>query len=215
MKQLEKSVRLPFFRNMFSNSRLTASIISYIFHPVILCVLIPFLVVYRDTHSASYALKWTLFSGMFIVVGLALVVVGRSIGVFSDTDVTIKEERPLFYAIVLVLAMFYALAALFFKGVFFPLSIISVAIIFASLLFDMVNTYTKASVHETTATAFVVACGLLYGLPFFFFLLPIVFLVGWSRILLKHHTLNQLLIGGMLGAIITILTFVIGVNIVK
>lgn len=187
-----------------------ARILSYLFHPVVFFLVMPFLVVYRQTENSFYAVKWAIFSTIFIFLGFILFLLGRLKGTFSDHDISKKEERHKFYVILFFLAFIYLITALFFKGVLFPLSIIVFGLILGMIVFDFVDYYVKASVHIGVVAAFVVALSVLYGTKAFwatFWVVPIVF---WARIKLEKHTAEEGVIGGLLGTGITILTFVIG-----
>lgn len=190
-----------------------ALFLSLLFHPVLFFFLMPFFVIYRQTNDPLYALKWELFSLLYIFTGLFLFLVGRKKGYFSDFDLTKRKERNLFYVIVLILALLYLGASLFFKGIFFSLSIVTLGIVMGILVFEVVNYYVKASVHMGIVSAWVVSMGLLYGITVFLSLVWIIPSVAWSRYVLKRHTAEELMIGFLLGVLITILTFFIGVRV--
>jgi len=40
-------------------------------------------------------------------------------------------------------------------------------------------------------------------------------LVAWSRVFLKKHTMREAIAGGLLGSVVTIATFIIGVYLYK
>lgn len=187
-----------------------AELISLIFHPVVLAFLMPFVIVYRHTGSGIYALKWEIFSAAFMLVGIALLLMGRWKGFFSDSDITRREERYNLYILSFMIAFLYFAAALFFKGILFPLSIVSLGIILATGIFLVVNHFLKASIHMGVVCAFVVAVGALYGWTAFFLVLLTIPLVFWSRIVLKRHTLREAIAGGVLGSLVTLLTILIG-----
>lgn len=173
--------------------------LSFLFHPVIFFFLMPFLVVYRQTQNGFYALKWQVFSSFFIFLGIMLVLLGRWVGVFSDHELSVKEERSRFYAIVWVLAFSYLIIALYFKGIIFSLSIIALGILLGIVIFELANRFIKVSMHIAVACAFVVAIGLLYGQTAFMATVWIVPLLAWARITLKKHTIIEVIIGGVLG----------------
>ncbi|MDO8461114.1 MAG: hypothetical protein Q7S38_01585 [bacterium] len=183
-----------------------AKIISLVFHPVVLLLILPYLVIYRQTASEMYALKWVVFSSPFLVIGITLFLVERLRGVFSDSDISHQKERPKFYAIALILAFIYFAVSLFFKGIFFPISIIAFGIIIGLFLFDMVNTRIKASVHIGVYCAFVITVGILYQTFFPALVLPF---LAWSRIKLHRHTILEIITGGVLGSLVTIATFLL------
>lgn len=184
-----------------------AKFISIIFNPVILLFLMPYLVVYRQTASEIYALKWVVFSASFLLIGITLFLIERLKGVFSDSDISHQKERPRFYAIAFILAFIYFISSLFFKGIFFPISIIAFGIIIALFLFDIVNMRIKASIHVGVYCAFVITVGILYQTFIPILVLPF---LAWSRIVLHKHTIIEIVTGGILGSIVTIGTFLLG-----
>lgn len=190
--------------------RLFPELISYIFHPVNFVLTMPFLIVYRQTASGSYALKWAIFTAMFVVLGSFFVLLGRIRGVFSDFDISKREERPTFYIMVWILACIFMSIAFILKGIFFPLSIISFAILLGTICIEVINNFLKISVHLTVATAWVVSIGILFGIYPFLFFLPFLFLLAWARIRLQQHTVSEVIGGSLVGVIITIVTFLIG-----
>lgn len=192
-----------------------AKIISLFFNPAVFFLIMPFLVVYRYSQSGFYALKWEIFSSIFLFLGILLFFIGRYKGTFSDEDISIRKERYKFYVLLYSLGFIYFILSLFLKGIFFPLSIISFGIILGVLIFNLVNYYAKASIHTGVVCAFVISIGFMYGFNFFLGLLWMVPLIVWSRIVTKNHTLKETILGGFLGGIITLVTFFIGREIYK
>lgn len=190
--------------------KLFAEYVSFFFHPVLFALLMPFLITYRITGSGFYALKWAIFSSFFIFVGIILIFLERIRGIFSDFDITKKEERFEFFLLLLILAFFYLLAAIFFKGLLFPLSIVSLGILLGIVIFVIVNSFLKASIHVATACAFVISIAILYGDRAFWLSFWVVPLIVWARLILKRHTLSEAVIGGFLGILITLITVFLG-----
>lgn len=187
-----------------------AKLLSYIFNPIIFFVLMPYLVVYKQTGNSLYALKWGAFSILFVVFGLLIVVIGRKRGHFSDFDLSKREERSKFYLLLWPLLIVYVISSIFFKGILFPLSIISVGIVVGLLIYEFINTKIKASIHVGVAVAFVVGIGILYGWQYFILTAWIVPVVAWSRMILKRHTILEVITGGILGILTTCITILIG-----
>ncbi len=190
-------------------SQLSAKLISILFNPVLFFFLMPYIIVYRQTTNVSSALKWLLFSSIFLVIAGVLLLVGRLRGVFSDQDLSVKEEREEFYIIALILAFSYLLISMMYKGLFFHLSIVSLGIFMGMLIFTFVNIYLKASIHMAVSCAFILSIAIFYGINTLIVLFWVLPLVAWSRLKLKKHTPKELLTGSILGAGITLLTFLI------
>lgn len=187
-----------------------ARFLSFLFHPVTLLLPTPFLIVYKETYNGFYALKWEVFSFFFIFLGIILFLLGRFTGLFSDSDLSKREERYAFYKMLLFLVFLYFLLSVFFKGIFFPMSIISLGILLGIAGFEIINKHIKASIHVGVASAFVVTLSLLFGSHAVLASVWTIPLVSWSRIALKKHTLTEILVGGFFGTAVTLLTFLIG-----
>ena len=190
--------------------KLFAQFVSFLFHPLSLMFMLPYFVVFRQTANIFSALKWQLFTSAFIIAAVILFFIGKRQGIFSDYDISKREERPKFYFIVMALAVAYLLSALFFKGILFPLSIIAFGICAALIAFAIVSYRLKASGHVAVACAFVLTMGSMYGQSMFMALVWIIPLVAWSRFYLKRHTVHEIIAGGVLVTIITSLTFLVG-----
>lgn len=192
--------------------RVAAQLISYAFHPVVFFLLMPFLVIYRQTGSGISALKWQIFSSAFIFLGVIIIFIEIMRGDFSDFDISKKQERLKFYTLVFMLGVLYILSAFYFKGMYFPLSIIAMGLAVGIIIFAFVNRFIKASVHICVATAFVITISILFGKMVLFVAIWIVPLLAWARLTLKQHTVPQMVVGGFLGILITFFTFLVGLN---
>lgn len=183
---------------------------SFVFNPLVFLLLMPFLTVYKQTESQLSAAKWGIFSALFIGIAFLFLAFGRWKKMFSDFDLSKRGERQKFYYVLWLLAFSYLLIALFFKGVFFYLSIMAFGISFGIVLLTIINQYVKASIHVAVASAFVVTLHFFHSetpLSRTFWIVP---LVAWTRFFLKRHTVYELLTGGVIGTTITLLTFLVG-----
>lgn len=192
-----------------------AHLISFIFHPVFFSLFIPFLIAHKITGSIAYGLKWTIFSAVFLLIAIIIFYFVRPKEFLSDFDITHREQRHIFYSITLLAAVLYFIAALVFKGILFPLSIVSLGMILGLVSLDLINYYIKASIHMAVVTGYVVTVAIIYGLLPFFGFLWLILLVGWSRLYLSRHSQKEVLAGMMLGTFIPIVTYFIGLQIIK
>ncbi len=188
---------------------LIAKLVSFIFHPLFFAIIIPFLVVYHSTTNFDYGIKWTLYSLVFIFATLIVLFLIRPSEFFSDFDISKREKRPLFYSVSLIFSVVYFILAVYIKGIFFPLTLVSLGIIVGLVAFEIGNMFLKISIHAAIACAFTITYGLLYGPIAFLFVFWIPFLVAWSRWVLRKHTLIEIISGGILGCVITLITFAI------
>lgn len=190
--------------------KLVAQFISILFNPLVFLSLLPYLVLMKQTEDTMYALRWQLFTSLFIVLTIVLFWLGKWRGIFSDHDVSRREERPKFYFMILTLSLIYLTTSLFLKGIAFPLSIMAFGICVAIVAFAIANYRIKASGHVAVACAFVVTLGTLFDKNALLGTVWIVPLVVWARLTLKKHTLPEVIAGGTLGTVVTLLTFWLG-----
>jgi putative transposase len=185
-----------------------AKAISILLHPMIVLFPIPFILVARFSQDYSHALKWTIFSYSFILTVALFVIVGVVFGFFSNFNVSRREQRPLLFSISAFAVFCYLLSLLVLDG---PkiLFIAVFAIIFGLVVFAIANKLgIKASVHVGTATAVLLLLGITYG-GYFFLLLALIPLLAWSRVKMKQHTPSEVIIGSILGIVITLIMYLV------
>lgn len=187
--------------------RLLAEIVSLVFNPIFFFIIMPFIIIYKKTGDSIYALKWELFSFVFVIAFVGFFLWEKRKGSFSDFDITKREERKKLYIFLLFLTGVYLIVPLFYKGIAFPMTIIAFGIVFGIAVFATANYFIKASVHMGIACAYVITITLLYGLSGFLFSFFIIPLIVWSRLVLKRHTRKEIIVGGVLGTLTTLSTF--------
>lgn len=183
-----------------------AEFISTIFNPVVFLFLTPFIIVFHETESVPYALKWQIFSLVFLFIGITFLLFGLHKRIFSDFDITKREERKEFYKISLILSISYFVATIIFKGPIFYISVAAAGIVIGVYILSLINNYLKVSVHLAVSSAFVVTMGVLYGVNIFLPIFLIVPLTAWSRYYLKKHKPLEMFIGFLVGASVTFIT---------
>jgi membrane-associated phospholipid phosphatase len=197
------------------NKRLLAEVISLVFNPVIFLFSLPFMVVYKQTENVSSAIKWEMFSGFFVVIGLLIIYLGIRRGIFSDEDLSKRKEREEFYYFALVLSFTYLIASLLLRGIFFYISIVGLGLFLAIIVFTFVNKYIKASIHLAALWTFIIVITRFFGWEFFWITIGLVPLVSWARLYLKRHTKKELIVGSLLGILLTLATFLMAAKILE
>ncbi len=184
-----------------------ARVLSLVFHPIFFTLLIPFLVIYYHTSNVITGLEWMIFSALFLLLAIIVFFFLEPVEFLTDFDLSKRQKRPLFYSIILFFAVIYFIIAILFKGIFFPLSIVALGIILGIVLFEFANFYLKVSIHSAISSAYVVTIFLLYGITAGILMCWIPFAVAWSRVVLKKHTKWEIVTGGILGILVTLVTF--------
>lgn len=189
-------------------SELIAKIISTIFNPVFIFPPTIYLLVDKVANNDIYAFKWTMFSYVFISIVGIFVAFGVILGIFSDMDVSKREERPLLFAFMGIVTILYLVSLIMFNA---PkvLLIVAFALILGLLLITIVNKEIKASLHVAAVSSFISFIAIVYG-GIFLFAFLIIPVVAWSRVKIKRHTLLEAITGGILGIALTIIVYVAG-----
>ncbi len=194
-------------------SKVFAEIVSFIFDPLIVLIPVPFFLVFEKTNNFFLSVVWASVSIFFILLYFLFVLVGVRLGIFSDLDLSKREQRPLAFLVGLILTVCYLILLFLFHapGV---LQIGTFALILGVVIIAIANMFTKVSWHMAVLSAFLTSIVLIEGwkvLPGFL-LLP---LVAWARIKTKNHTLFQTILGSCIGILTTIIFYVIVKNIIK
>lgn len=184
-----------------------ASAVSFFLGPVFTLLPIPFILIARSSQDYSHALKWTMFSYAFILAVALFVVVGVILGVFSNFDVSKREQRPLLFSFSAFAAFCYLLSIIILDGPkvlligFFALALGLLAII-------IINRWIKVSIHMATATAVLLFIGIVYR-GYFFLLLSLIPLLAWSRVKTKKHSPMETIVGTILGIVIALVVYMV------
>lgn len=184
-----------------------ARLISVLSNPLLVFFPASYLLVYKTSNNASYALEWSLFSLFFGIITMLFILYGIKKGFFSDIDVSVRQQRKLLFVFAVIIVFLYALSILLLKGPNILLVALS-GILLGILLTSIINSKVKASIHVAVFSAFAVSMSLLYGGIFIFGLLLIP-LIAWSRIKIKKHTRLETVIGGLVGIFITFTVYLL------
>jgi len=184
-----------------------AKAVSFLLSPVFILLPVPFILVSKFTQDYYYALKWTVFSYAFILSVAIFVIIGVLLRVFSNFDVSKREQRPLLFSFSAFILFCYLVSLLILDG---PkiLFLAFFAIILGLVTIVIVNRWIKASIHVATATSLILLIGIIYK-GYFFILLALVPLLAWSRVKTKEHTVLETIIGSLLGAALVLIVYTI------
>jgi len=184
-----------------------AKAVSFFLGPVFVILPVPFILVSKFTQDYYYALKWTIFSYAFILAVALFIIIGVLLGVFSNFDVSKREQRPLLFSFS-AFAMFCYLVSLIILGGPKILFLALFAIVLGLITIVVVNRWIKASIHVATATSVILLIGIIYK-GYFFILFALVPLLAWSRVKTKEHTVLETIIGSVLGVALILIVYTI------
>jgi len=179
-----------------------AKSVSFIFNPLVVTLLAPYVLIYRTTHDVPSALHWTLYTFIFIFALSVFVLVGVKKKMFTDLDVSKREQRPLLFFMAVLFTAFY-ITSLFVLHAPYILYILAISVLLGISFACIINRKIKASMHMAAVTALIFPVSISFG-TYYLLLLFIIPLVGWSRLYTKRHTLSEVIVGTTVGGILSL-----------
>ena len=186
---------------------LLARFISVISNPVLLSIPASFVLVFESREDLLYALAWTFVSILFAALLGVFVFWGVKKGVFSDFDISKRQERTPIFIFTGLLSILYFLIIFLSNGPRVLLVALG-ALLLGVIIADIVNRKIKASIHLAVFSSFAVVLGILYG-GIFWVLLLFVPLVAWSRVRLKRHRFLETVAGTLIARLLVIITYLV------
>ena len=183
-----------------------AKLTSIVVNPFLVNATLLLIISLKSADSTAEGVKWFLISVAISIVPIFIIVLylvrhNRVDGLF----INIRTQRDKVYIFSSVL-MGTACAILFFLKAPVMLVALFVAIFVTGLAFACVNRWWKISIHVASIAAAVTALVVVYG-SVAAWTISLVPLVAWARVKMEHHTLAQVLTGGLLSSLILFLVF--------
>lgn len=154
----------------------------------------------QSTSGSGDFLKWWGITALFIIV-LPFVFLLRGVrrGRFTDRFVTQASERLKLF-VVTGISMLVCLALLLFLSAPRPVIAVTLAIMVGLLVGMVLTLRWKLSIHCGSVAGGVMVLTIAFG-PWALPLVVLVPVVGWARVQITHHTVSQVVLGGMIGAV--------------
>lgn len=181
-----------------------ARVVSTVLTPVSVSLPFVFLVAFYHARDQLAALIYALIALFFLSIGpLIYVVIGVRRGRLSDFELSRRSERagPFLFGIIstsvglLVLALLHAPRDL-------QTALLLTAI--TAVILMVTTLWWKISLHASTMAGAATVLTALYGialLPSFLLLV----LVSWSRVVLRRHTVAQVVVGSLLSIFLSLI----------
>lgn len=183
-----------------------AKLFSNIFNPFIVSSVVLTLLAIKSTTGLDDAVKLILITLAISVVPVLLIVfILLRFKKLDDFFNNPREQRSTVYLAAGILAAADCALLWYFKA---PelLRVIFTAGLITTVVFMAINQFWKISVHTGFITASAAVLIIIYGAGAAWSLIVLP-LVGWSRIVLKQHTLMQIIAGGITSAVIVLVVF--------
>ena len=186
--------------------------VSNILAPATISLPFILLVAFYQAQNKLSALIYACITLFFLSVGpLLYIIIGVRLGKLSDIDVSRRSQRvgPFIFGIVSV-----TIGWIFLSLTNGPRNLQTVMImtVCSGIIMMVITFWWKISMHASSLGGVATMLTVLYGaimLPLFVLLV----LVSWSRVVLRRHTVPQVIAGSLAGIVLTLITLKIrGVN---
>lgn len=188
-----------------------ATFFSVVFQPIIMPVVTLFVLFYFNEqvsiqHDSELKLKTIGLCALFtILFPLVVFFIFYKLGLVTDVNLTKRKERvvPFFISILLFIIFYYWVRINL--DIANPIKSVVFGSLIATIISNIITIWWKISIHSLgVAALFGAVLGLHYlngstNLFFLIFALLIAFIVPISRVILKRHTVMQVICGGVLG----------------
>lgn len=180
--------------------------LSQVFHPILMNLASFLIVGFATASKRDDGLRWTLICTLALIVPPTLFYyVRRHQGVYSDNDVSVREQRNELYLVGFTWVLI-ATVALTLLGAPRPFLALMVCALALGLIGGLVNLFWKISAHAT-AIGSAATIGLLYWQPLGWALWACALAVGWARVRTRNHTPLQVLAGLGCATLVVLVAF--------
>jgi membrane-associated phospholipid phosphatase len=179
-----------------------ARLLSTLLSPALIALPFVILVALYQTRGGNAWLSAAI-AFFFLSVGPMLYIFyGVSTGKFTDVDVSVRSQRtgPFIIFIAFSLLGFAVLEHIHGQK---TLEIVLLMAVLTGTIMMLTTFWWKISIHTSTLSAAVTMLSVLYGkivLPAYL----LVIMVSWSRVILRRHTLAQVVAGSIIGVLLTL-----------
>jgi len=183
-----------------------AKIISYMFDGSFISIpiflIICFMVVDNKIEAFGWASVCLLFGTVVPYLYVSFLYRKKEI---DDIHIPKKEDRikPLLVSCASYTACFVILYIL--NGPLFLKSIFAVSIA-STAIFTIITYFWKISLHSSWITFIVITFNILFG-RWMLLMLPLIPVIGWARVRIKKHTVNQVIFGVGISTITSFLIY--------
>lgn len=185
-----------------------ARAVTEVFAPALLAAVMPIVVGVTSVLPIGIGLGWALVGALFCsVIPNTLIWWGVRRGRLTDHHIRVREQRrtPLIYGLLSVLV---GLTLMIGLGAPRPVTAMVVVMFALGLAVTAANLVWKLSIHAAVAAGSVAVLVIEFG-PALLASVPMVALVGWSRVRLHDHTVAQVIAGTAVGMLVAIPAFLL------
>lgn len=174
-------------------------VISDFFNPLVALVIY---FIYDSSKNLNMAEAWEKFWPLLLIVILPIIIWiiwNVKTGRYTNMDVSDRKQRKSLYVFIEICLFAYLLFEYFYSNI---IDLIMIFILVLLLLMQLSNFFIKSSMH-TSFNVFVAALFFALNWKLGLVWLGIAILVGITRVILKRHTVQEVLMGSFIAVIVS------------
>lgn len=186
-----------------------ARVVSDVLSPPVIWALVAFLIAFSAAATTGDAVLWGVIYGVCVCL-LPALYIGWMVqrGHITDIHIRVRTQRAKPFAVslggaLLAWVILRTVGAAPLLPVFALCSFVQIAAMF------VITLWWQISMHALSITAAVVIAAILLGLEIGLLLVPLIFVVSAARVKLNRHTVAQVVAGGILGGVSTLMMFLL------
>ncbi len=175
-----------------------AKVVSKVLNPFLITMVPFFIIAYQRELFRIEPLHISLIFLIGIVGPIVQIHLFKKFGLINDWDISDRSKRPFFTLI--AGTIFFLIFLISLASVSLEIKVLTLSLTIVTFLFALVSMQWKISGHLTYLAFTLASTYLLVKDPLLIVLLaPLLVLVAWSRVKLKHHDVWQTIAGTFLG----------------
>jgi len=192
-------------KNNHSIKNSLARIVSIIGHPMLTVPLFVIIVLFSNNDVKTASFHTFLIIGCIFIPVIGWMYIKTKNGSYTNFDVSDRKQRNSLFVFAIPLLIIVTIVLYLTH----QSSDTCLTLLFATILViisQLVNFYIKSSLHVSFTLYLAFISFTLYPLLGFGFII-LAILIGWSRIVLKRHTLIEVIVGSIIGSAIGSIMF--------
>ncbi len=182
-------------------------IVSDVFSPPVVWATLAFPIAFRDATTSSEGFLWAFtYIAMVCLIPLVFIAIQVKRGAITDLHLEVREQRIAPFVVTmlgsgLAFGVLRLIASTSVMPAFALFSLVQLGVMLG------ITMMWQISVHAICIAGATTTCGLLFGWTVGLLIAPLIFIVGLARIKLNRHTPAQVVVGALIGVIMTVILF--------
>jgi phosphatidylglycerol---prolipoprotein diacylglyceryl transferase len=180
-----------------------AILVSKLFNPFLITMTPFFIIAFQGDLFRIEPLHITIIFLIGLLGPIVQIQLFKKLNLINDWDISDRSKRPLFTSIAGII--FFLIFLISLSSISLEIKVLTLSLTVVTYIFAIISTQWKISGHLTYLAFTISAIYLLIKDPLLILLFgPLLVLMSWSRVKLKHHNVAQTIAGTILGIVVIV-----------